>query len=113
MKVVYIIGPFTGPTAWDIAENVRAAERLGLEVAKLGVMPLIPHANTALFHGQMTAEFWYDGTLELSRRCDAAITLQGWELSKGSMHEVRDLIARGVPVFFSADQLREWIKANP
>lgn len=52
MKIIYIAGPFRASTAWGIAENVRAAERVGLEVARAGAMPLIPHANTAHFHGE-------------------------------------------------------------
>ncbi len=33
MRVVYVIGKFRAPTAWEIAENVRAAEREGHEGA--------------------------------------------------------------------------------
>ena len=75
MKVVYIIGPFRGKSHWEVAENVRNAERLGLEVAKLGAMPLIPHKNTENFDGLLTDEFWIEGTKELLRRADAAITV--------------------------------------
>lgn len=72
MKVVYIAGKFTGPDAWTIHSNVFAAEQAAFEVQKLGAMPLCPHANTAHFHGVNTPEFWYEGTLELLRRCDAS-----------------------------------------
>ena len=87
MVVVYVAGPFRGPTAWDIAENIRAAERIGLLVALAGAMPLIPHANTAYFHGQKDAQFWIDGTLELLRRSDGAVFIKGWTDSAGSQGE--------------------------
>ena len=87
MKLVYIAGPYRAPTAWGIALNVRSAERVGLEVARAGAMPLIPHANTAHFHGECTDELWIDGTLELLRRCDAAVFLPGWPGSNGSRSE--------------------------
>lgn len=87
MKVVYIAGPFRGATPWDVAENVRAAERVALEVAKLGGSPLCPHANSAHFDGQCTGQFWVDATLELLRRCDAAVFLPGWPKSAGSRGE--------------------------
>jgi len=32
MKVVYVIGPYRAKTLWELTENVRTAERLGLEV---------------------------------------------------------------------------------
>ena len=62
MKLGYIIGPFRAPTAWEIEQNVRNAERLGLEVAKLGAFPIIPHAITRFFHGLLSDEFWLEGT---------------------------------------------------
>jgi len=106
MKLVFIAGPFTGPTAWDIAQNVRRAEELGLEVARAGFMPVIPHANTALFHGQCTEEFWYEGTRALLCRCDMLIRLPGWESSKGAKCEVGLAWARGIPICDTIEELR-------
>jgi hypothetical protein len=97
IKVVYIAGPFRGATSWQIAENVRNAERYGLEVARLGAMPLIPHANTAHFHGEGDDQVWIDGTLELLRRCDAAVFIPGWQRSKGSQGEWDECRVRRMP----------------
>jgi hypothetical protein len=97
MKVIYIAGPYRAPTAWGIAENVRAAERVGLEVARAGAMPLIPHANTAHFHGECTDELWIEGTLELLRRCDAAVFLPNWHHSTGSRCEWAECMRRDMP----------------
>ena len=113
MKVVYIIGPFRGPTAWDIAENVRAAERMALAVARAGAMPLCPHANTAHFHGQLDDKFWLEGTMELLKRCDAVVLVDGWERSEGSCAEKDAAREMGIPVFWpdSIDDLAEWVKS--
>ena len=97
MKVVYVAGPFRGPTQWDIAENIRAAERMGLVVAQCGAMPLIPHANTAHFHGQMDERFWVAGTLSLLVRCDAALFLPSWRASAGSRGEWECCDETGIP----------------
>jgi hypothetical protein len=97
LKVIYIAGPFTGPTAWDIAENIRIAERFGLLVAKAGAMPLIPHANTAHFHGQKTPQFWLDGTMELLRRCDGAIFIPRWRQSSGAKGEFSEAGYLSIP----------------
>lgn len=94
---MYIAGPFRAPTAWGMAENVRAAERVGLAVARLGAMPLIPHANTAHFHGEGEDQLWVDGTLELLRRCDAAVFIPGWPKSSGSRGEWEEARRIGMP----------------
>lgn len=104
MKVVYIAGPFRAPTQWGIAENVRAAERWGKVVGEMGAMPLIPHANTAHFHGLMTDEFWIEGTQELLRRCDALLLIPGWEKSMGARGEKAVAERLGMPVFVAIPQ---------
>lgn len=109
MNVIYICGPFTACTPWEIECNVRRAETLGLEVAKLGAMPLIPHANTRYFHGHMTPEFWYEGTLELLKRCDALIVLNGWKSSRGARGEVDYAIEHSMPVFHELHELATWL----
>jgi hypothetical protein len=113
VKVVYVAGPFRGPTPWDVAENVRQAERLGLEVARLGAMPLIPHANTSLFDGQLSAKFWLDGTLELLRRSDAMILTPDWEQSSGARAEFKDALERRQPVFYTLGELAAWLGVAP
>jgi len=99
MKVVYIAGPFTGATAWDIEQNVRRAEEAALEVAGLGAMPLCPHTNSRFFYGQNTPEFWYEGTMELLRRCDAILLLPDWQESKGCIAEEAEAKRLGLPRF--------------
>jgi hypothetical protein len=99
MKIVYVAGPFRAPTAWQIAENIRHAERYGLEVATRGAMPLIPHANTAHFHGIGADQFWLDGTMALLRRCDAILLVPGWQRSSGTRAELEEAKRLALPVF--------------
>ena len=121
MKIVFIAGPYRGVDAWEVAENIRRAERVGFVVASVaGVMPLIPHANTAHFDGTMTDEFWLAGTQELLRRCDAIVMVDGWQSSSGSIAELAQARADGMAVFFAADErkrnwrgLIEWASTCP
>lgn len=114
MKVIYIAGAFRGPTAWDIAENIRKAERAGLEVAKLGAMPLIPHANTAHFHGALPDEFWLDGTLELLRRADAVYVFDPADIerSRGTRGEVEEAGRLDKPVCTTLAGLHLWLETG-
>lgn len=95
IPLVYIAGPFRGLTAWAIEENIRHAERYGLEAAKLGGMPVIPHANTRFFHGQCTDQFWLDGTIRLMEVCDAMVLVPGWERSSGAKAEKARFVELG------------------
>ena len=99
MRLAYIAGPYTAKTAWEIEQNVRRAEEWGLAVAKCGVMPLIPHTNSRFFHGLLTPEFWYLGTLELLKRSDAIILIPGWSLSTGARGEKKWAEENDLPIF--------------
>ena len=97
--IAYIAGPFRAPTAWGIAQNVRHAEEIGLMVAQAGAMPLIPHANTANFHGEGSDQLWLDGTLELMRRCDVVVLTPDWQRSSGARAERDEAERIGLPIF--------------
>ena len=108
MKVVYIAGPYRGRTPWDVETNIRKAEAIGLEVARMGFMPLIPHTMTRFFDKQCTSHFWIEGTLELLARCDAMIVLPGWENSDGTKGEIALAEKRNIPYFWSMKDLGLW-----
>lgn len=115
LPVVYTAGPFTAPTAWEIECNVMAMRNIALAVAKLSAVPLCPHANTSLFHGQCTPEFWYAATLELLRRCDAIVMHPLWQTSQGSRKEHDWATVHCMPIFYyttedglSVSGLEEW-----
>lgn len=95
MKVVYIAGPYSGPNTWAVEQNVRRAEEAGLFVAECGAMPIIPHTNTRFFHGLITEEFWYAGTLELLKRSDGVLFIDGWKDSKGAVAEYKEACQLG------------------
>jgi hypothetical protein len=109
MQVVYVAAPFRGPHAWAIEQNVRLAESTGLEVARLGAMPLIPHTNTRFFHGTLPDEFFIEGTLALMHKCDAALFVGNWQGSSGCMGEHRSCELRGIPKFYTLAELAAWL----
>lgn len=108
MKVVYVAGPFRGRNAWEIEENIRRAERLALEVWRLGCACLCPHTNTRFFQGAAPDALWLNGDLELLKRCDAVILTEDWERSSGARAEVDLALSRGIRVFRTIEDLRRW-----
>lgn len=110
MNAIYIAGPFRGPNAWEIEENIRRAERLALEVWRLGCACICPHTNTRFFQGAAPDEVWLAGDLELLARCDAILLTADWERSSGARAEVDFARKRGMPVFLSVSNLAHWLE---
>lgn len=110
MKMIYIAGPFRGPSGWAIKENIHAAEQAAARIIEDGrAFPVTPHSLCAHFHGHGSDAFWINGTLELMRRCDAIFALSTWEKSIGATGEVAEAMRLGLPVFYSHDQLLRWL----
>jgi hypothetical protein len=108
VKAIYLAGPYRAPTAWAIEKNVRLAEEWGLQVAELGLLPVIPHTMFRYYHGQATDQFWLAATLELLSRCDAILMLPGWSSSEGSRGEYALAGQLRMPVFEDFGKLRAW-----
>jgi hypothetical protein len=111
IPLVYCAGPFSAPTRDGVETNIRRMSELGVEVAKLGAYPWIPHANTALpeFEHVQPDQFWIAATLEQLRRCDAVLMSEDWKQSSGARGEHADAFARGQPIFYSLDELKQWL----
>jgi hypothetical protein len=111
IPLVYCAGPFSAPTREGVEANIRRMSELGVEVAKLGACPWIPHANTALpaFEHVQPYQFWIAATLEQMRRCDAVLMSEDWKQSSGARGEHADAYARGQPVFYSLGELKAWL----
>lgn len=110
IPVVYVAGPFRAPTAWEIEQNVRAAESWGMKIAELDAMPLIPHANTRYSQDHRPDQFWIEGTLELLRRCDLLFLIPGWENSEGARGEQLEARDKEIPNTDSWVKLALWVK---
>jgi hypothetical protein len=111
MKVIYIAGPFRGRSHWDIAQNIRRAEALALEVWRLGAAAICPHANTAHFQDAAPDEVWLKGDLEILRRCDAMILTEDWYRSQGARAEKEFAQGHRMPTFDNLVQLKDWLEA--
>jgi hypothetical protein len=108
-KVVYIVGPFRGPNAWAVEQNVRRAEELALEVWKLGAAVICPHANTRFFEGTLADHYFLEGGQTILIRCDAVITAESWQQSGGSRNEIELAECYKIPVFHTLPALAEWL----
>lgn len=102
MKVIYIAGKYRGPNAWAIEQNIRAAEDVAAQVWAAGHAALCPHANARhMLEGVTTEAVALAGTLEMMRRCDAVIVVEGWEHSEGAKAEVAEANVIGLPIMYA------------
>ena len=106
MKLVYVAGPFRGPNAWEIEQNIRRAEALALEVWRAGFACVCPHTNTRFFQGAAEDSVWLDGDLLILERCDAVLLTPDWQRSSGARAEVDHAKLKGIPVYLTLDELR-------
>lgn len=111
MKVIYVAGPFRGPNSWEIEENIRRAERLSLEVWRLGAAAVCPHTNTRFFQGAAPDDVWLDGDLAILAKCDGILMTSDWERSNGARAELRFAESRGIPSFLTLEDLACWLNA--
>jgi hypothetical protein len=111
VKLVYVAGPYRAKNVWEVTRNIERAKEWGAEIAALGAMPVIPHANTALFDGIQSDRFWLDGTLELMLRCDAVYAMNTWQESTGAREEVRRANLIELPVFTNLGQMAGWLES--
>lgn len=109
MKLVYVAGPYRAATREWVGQNVAAARHLGRLCAQIGWFPVMPTVNTAHFDhdfpGLADDQFWLDGTLELMKRCDAVVLVDGWQHSSGARGEVKLADELGIPVCSSTAEL--------
>lgn len=113
MRVVYVAGPFRGKSHWEIHENIRNAERLALEVWRSGAAALCPHTNTIHFQDVAPDNVWLEGDLAMLERCDGIIMTPDWTRSTGARAEHTHAKNKGIPVFYTIDELKLWLAVAP
>jgi hypothetical protein len=106
--LLYVAGPYAAPSTWEIAENIRRAERVAVELWRAGYTVFCPHKNTAMFGGAVPPErggddIWLEGYFTVIKRCDALVVIPNWEASKGTNAEVALAKTIGIPVLFWDD----------
>jgi nucleoside 2-deoxyribosyltransferase len=112
IPLVYIAGPFRGKNAWEIERNIRRAEELALEVWQAGFPAICPHTNTRFFQGAAPDEVWLKGDLEILRRCDVVLLVEGWEASAGTRAEIAFADEHDITVLETLADLKLHLRGN-
>lgn len=101
MRLAYVAGPYRsrdGP--YGIMQNIRAAERVALELWQRGFAVICPHKNAAFFDGAADDDVWLKGDLEMLSRCDMCVMVPGWEQSSGATAERMFALQHKIKVYY-------------
>jgi hypothetical protein len=99
MKLAYVAGPYRGRTHNDVAMNIAAAREVAAHLWSIGYAVICPHLNSAFMSGAAPEEVFMDGGLEMLRRCDLVVLVEGWQASQGTAREIEAARSCGLPVF--------------
>ena len=106
MHYVYISGPIQGDGTTPREVSSRTAIMAAGKVLEAGFVPFIPHLNILWNMLDPKPEsVWMKYDLAWIGRCDCLLRLPG--ASRGSDAEVAHARARGIPVFYSIEELIE------
>ena len=99
LKVAYVVGPYRADTINGVAQNIQKSRDVALRLWKLGYAAICPHSNTAFFDGACPDSVWLEGDIEILKRCDLVVLVDGWENSAGARREVEVAAAHGIPIY--------------
>jgi len=96
--VVYVAGPYRGPTEAAVFANILAAREASIGLWRLGFAPICPHLNSLLMGGAVTDSDFLQGDIEILARCDAVLLLPNWNSSEGASGERNFAVREGLPL---------------
>ena len=106
-KLIYVAGPFSANTPWEVYCNCRAAERGAAYLWEHDIHCVCPHLNSEHMSGIIDDATFYRGGMMMLERCDAVLVVS-WLDSKGTISEIFHALRLGKPVFFDQWHAMVW-----
>lgn len=101
--LVYLSGPISPKNGYTAEENIIAALRQYLALARRGVVSFAPHLAAAFPTAWTTLNYteWMAYDLAALDQCTHVLMLPRWDTSSGAMVEKLHAQERGIPIFYS------------
>lgn len=113
MKVIYVAGPIRARGSfWKRELNIRDAEKVALELWRMGYAAICPHTMCRFYDDMNPKEagYYLRGDLELIKRSDAVLLLDGWEDSSGSVDEHSFALKEGMLIFYGLEDFKGFLE---
>ena len=112
MKVIYVAGKYLGKTHAETYINIDVARKEAAFIWSRGAVAICPHLNSAWMSGICDEKYFYDGYIELVKRCDALYACWNWTDSKGSKLELEIAKEIGLPVLYNRMELMNYLQTS-
>jgi len=126
LKVVYVVGPYTGETHdsrshFEISRHILDASEMARALCEQGIGYFCPHLHGAHFESiapDVKPNYWYELDNFFLDFCHAGLFLPAWGKSTGSRDEHQRLKDQGKPIFFARhtgkvpEDLLKWAKGG-
>jgi hypothetical protein len=113
VKFVYIAGPIRGKDLRERELNIRRAETICIELAKMGIMSFCPQAQGRFMPDELP---WIELDLAVLPRFSGMVMAPGWQWSEGANIERNRMRKLGSPIaYWPQDiwKLEEWAGGKP
>ena len=98
----YLSGPMSAPAALGRVRNRFKALEISHQLWERGILHYCPHANSPqIGTTDVDYETWMVMDLEVLRRCDWILMIDGWGISPGCRREFNLAMNLGIPVVFT------------
>lgn len=112
LRLLYIAAPYSAPTMKGVGNNICFAWDVAVDVITQcpGFFPVVPQASTAHMENCAPVEYFYEGTAELLRRCDAVLMAGNWKESKGCVNERCMAMILKMPIYYAIEEVKNAAK---
>lgn len=111
-RIIYVAGPYTAKEDFKRLHNIQKADEVNLQLWSLGYFAICPHKITAFYGGLCDESVFIEGGLEILRRCDAVVLVEGWESSGGTLGEIKEAMDLEIPVYENVEDFVSGIEID-
>ena len=105
-KRIYVAGAYSADNVIDVLNNIRNGNKMAAQLMKLGFAPFSPWLDYQFqFFEVLSIKDYYDYSIAWLLVSDAMLVLPNFENSKGTLNEISIAEQKGIPIFYSLNDL--------